>query len=750
MYKKYLHLFIVSLFFVLLSAEEPGFKGIHQLQREAHPREAGTYALNKYLAADVIPLQKRESESSGLSHTVFGYLPYWERNSAPEYFDYDVLSHIALFDFSISTDGRITGVPAGWPGDWINTMNNAHANGVKLIMCVVEFNNDNISALINSRTASQTFYEEVEAMINTYNLDGVNIDFEGLHTSDRGDSINNFMQGLSDHIHSNAGPEQEISFAGPAVNWSSWDLPGLTEACDYVFIMGYNYWWSGSSTTGPCAPIEGANYNLVQTLINTDRGYGSCDPARLILGLPYYGLYWEVAQSERDTENAETLSSGKSIFYASAKNKFETHGTIWSGRYEDSWTYYKNDNKWYQVWCSNAAAMDAKEKLVFSHDLMGTGMWALGYDNENPELWELLRNNFYQMPDTLMMDNFEGSCGHFYRHPAYSGSTHGIASSSSADSSRDTAHKGEYSLKIRLNDDAGSAADWKVRLLSGSGSPQNNVRIPHDREIRFALKTGQSGAGVAVLIDDREGELEVSQRQDVIADNAWHEYAVDLRPAENWSPYAGGNGSIDADVVTLDALLFYSPDQPEERIIYLDAVQGIHRPDTLTFTVSGYVRQNGSGIPGVWIADTLTDASGYFEQQYPYNTSLLLIPEKDEWNFSPAQYDIPRINRDSCFYFDAWGTDIAFQAENFSLLPNYPNPFNARTALRFHLPLQGKIHISIYDLSGKYIATPVDKTLPKGEHTEIWDAGTVSSGMYIALMRVNGEIVDSRKLLLVR
>ncbi|MFO7841498.1 MAG: T9SS type A sorting domain-containing protein [Fidelibacterota bacterium] len=84
------------------------------------------------------------------------------------------------------------------------------------------------------------------------------------------------------------------------------------------------------------------------------------------------------------------------------------------------------------------------------------------------------------------------------------------------------------------------------------------------------------------------------------------------------------------------------------------------------------------------------------------------------------------------------------------MLPNYPNPFNARTALRFHLPLQGKIHISIYDLSGKYICTPVDKTLPKGEHTEIWDAGTVSSGMYIALMRVNGEIVDSRKLLLVR
>ncbi|MDZ7820851.1 MAG: hypothetical protein U5N26_02990 [Candidatus Marinimicrobia bacterium] len=94
--------------------------------------------------------------------------------------------------------------------------------------------------------------------------------------------------------------------------------------------------------------------------------------------------------------------------------------------------------------------MDAKEKLVFSHNLMGTGMWALGYDDAHPELWQLLQNNFYHPPDTLMLDNFEGSCGHFYRPPAYSGSTQGIAESSSADTSRESAGEGEYALRIYL------------------------------------------------------------------------------------------------------------------------------------------------------------------------------------------------------------------------------------------------------------------------------------------------------------
>ncbi|MDZ7820849.1 MAG: T9SS type A sorting domain-containing protein [Candidatus Marinimicrobia bacterium] len=172
--------------------------------------------------------------------------------------------------------------------------------------------------------------------------------------------------------------------------------------------------------------------------------------------------------------------------------------------------------------------------------------------------------------------------------------------------------------------------------------------------------------------------------------------------------------------------------------ILLDAVRGVQRSDTLLFTVSGYVRQNEAGIPGVLIADTLTDSAGYFERQYPYNTSLVLHPQREAWNFSPSQYAIPRVNRDTCLYFNAWGTEIAFQAENFRLLPNYPNPFNGRTTLRFQLPQRGTVSISLHALNGKYLCTLVDEAFPKGEHAVIWNADGMASGMYFALMRING------------
>ena len=661
----------------IISAQDNTYKSIHQIEWEAHLNDTQTPQLNKNAVVAVDPLQERDPNKPQLTHAVFGYLPDWKYVSAPPYFDYSVLSHIALFDFLVDTQGNITQYPNGWPSNWLNMMNTAHANGVKLIMCVVEFNDDDINALINDTTASNNFYQNVTNIITTYNLDGVNIDFEGPKTADRGAPMNNFMQDLTNYIKTNVGPEQEISFAGPAVNWSGWDLPGLVDACDYVFIMGYAYWWNGSSTTGPCAPITGSSINLVQTLVNSDNGYGSCDRSKLILGLPYYGNKWKVSSSQRDAVNATTLASGSSVIYASAKDLYTAHGKRWSSKYQDTWTYYQSGDDWYQAWCNDATALDAKEELVFSYDLMGTGMWALGYDEEHSELWDVLRENFLEVDDSLMLDDFEEGVGHFYRQPDYSGSSRGIDGSSWSDTSSETSFLNEHALKIVLKDDTESTSDWKVRFLSGSGAPTNNYLLPRGREIHFALKTDQSGLEVAVLIDDENNQLESSIRMDVIADDQWHNYSVRLDSCELWMDYAGGNGAIDGDYVTLDALMFYAPEQNDDRVIYLDAVKALKIDN-------------------------------------PIQPGIAIIPER-------------------C-----------------SLRPNYPNPFNARTTLEYDITTTSHVSLNVFDTRGRHIQTLVDATHSSGRYTYNWDCSFISSGMYIAVLQVDGKIAGSRKMLLVK
>ncbi len=73
----------------------------------------------------------------------------------------------------------------------------------------------------------------------------------------------------------------------------------------------------------------------------------------------------------------------------------------------------------------------------------------------------------------------------------------------------------------------------------------------------------------------------------------------------------------------------------------------------------------------------------------------------------------------------------------FAVYPNYPNPFNPETTLRFQLPDQERISILIYDLKGNLIKHLVNNELMQpGEHRIKWNAtndaqNTVSSGTYV-------------------
>ncbi|MEA1986730.1 MAG: glycosyl hydrolase family 18 protein, partial [Candidatus Marinimicrobia bacterium] len=393
--KKTIIIFLILITTISYSQER---KGVHQIEWEKHQNVVEVFQ-KRQSAEDIIPLNKTLFEQKAMSKVVFGYLPYWERSSAPQYFQYDILTHIALFSFGASpTTGSLSN-PSGWP--WTSIINEAHNNGVKVIMCVTQFDDSKIHTIITDATIKNNFFSNVKSKIETYNFDGVNIDFEGLYYDDRENNINPFMQELTDYIHTNVGSDQEISFAGPVVNWGGhWDLVGLANACDYIFIMGYAFWGNWSSTTGPSAPLEGGTYNIKNALTNSSNGYGSVtanNPEKLILGFPYYGNKWK---TENQYEGSNTEENGSSIFYTSAVDKWNTYGKKWSSKYKVPWTAWQDGTQWYQVWCEDDSSLGLKYDFVIEKNIKGTGMWALGYDGDRDELWDKLREKFYYIPNT--------------------------------------------------------------------------------------------------------------------------------------------------------------------------------------------------------------------------------------------------------------------------------------------------------------------------------------------------------------
>ena len=67
---------------------------------------------------------------------------------------------------------------------------------------------------------------------------------------------------------------------------------------------------------------------------------------------------------------------------------------------------------------------------------------------------------------------------------------------------------------------------------------------------------------------------------------------------------------------------------------------------------------------------------------------------------------------------------------NFTLSQNYPNPFNARTRIDFSLNSEADVKLSVYDVTGRLVATLVNRYLDAGNHSVHWQAGEIASGVY--------------------
>ena len=92
-----------------------------------------------------------------------------------------------------------------------------------------------------------------------------------------------------------------------------------------------------------------------------------------------------------------------------------------------------------------------------------------------------------------------------------------------------------------------------------------------------------------------------------------------------------------------------------------------------------------------------------------------------------------------CEYLGLDLTQIQNEADKpsgYSLLQNYPNPFNPVTKLRYDLPENSHVNITIYDMLGRAVKTMVNQHQNAGHRSIIWDGtndydNTVSTGIYL-------------------
>ncbi len=89
------------------------------------------------------------------------------------------------------------------------------------------------------------------------------------------------------------------------------------------------------------------------------------------------------------------------------------------------------------------------------------------------------------------------------------------------------------------------------------------------------------------------------------------------------------------------------------------------------------------------------------------------------------------------------------EPNRFQLKQNYPNPFNPATEITYKLPVSRHVVLKVYDMLGRPIKTLVNDNQEAGNYTIRFNAGSLSSGMYIYRLEA-GNYEQIRKMILIK
>lgn len=758
-----------------LYGQETEIPGVHELEHKYY-KTVYVPLTNEMSFEKAMPLQQR---SSIPIKTVFGYHPYWMNTAYPNY-NYNLLSTIAYFGVDVDAYGNIID-----RNDWPLTglINLAHSYGVKVVLVAINFDTNSLTTLLSSATNRTRLINNLLYEVTRANGDGINIDFESFPASQK-QNLNLFMQALADTFHKHI-PNSSVSIALPAVNWSNkFDYYTLATICDALFIMGYNYYWSGSSNAGPVAPLTGwGTYNITWTVydyLNATQGQRD----KIILGLPYYGIKWPTASSAR---GAATTGSGSSIRYTGAESEAQSRGKLWDVESQTPWYRYQSGSNWYQTWYDDSLSLSLKYQLALDENLQGIGMWALGYDGTRPELWGALRDLLGSStpPPGVVDFRVENIGGGIVRvkssiSPDATGYRVYIATQRNQFRLRSTLSQSQvtysdlnpdsaYFFKMTAINQFGESSATEV--LGAAKAPQladvlvvngfdrltvsgntSDFVIEHGKAINASGYSFDASSNEAVI----KGLIDISKYQIIdwilgqesTSDETFNDQEQQIVRA---FLEAGGRLFVSGSEIGWD--LDYKG-TANDKNFYHDYLKAVYVVDKVNdydlygtsdgiFNGLNFAYGDGSnGVYQVGYPDGIDASAGStvclkYNSQYNAGIQFAGIIGGNETriiNFGiPFETIYPETARNEVMArilsFLKSTTEISTDNQASKNLPNkpvlyqnYPNPFNQATILKFYLPQAEKISLKIYNLLGEVVKTFYeDELVTKGVHQIDWN-----------------------------
>ncbi len=251
------------------------------------------------------------------------------------------------------------------------------------------------------------------------------------------------------------------------------------------------------------------------------------------------------------------------------------------------------------------------------------------------------------------------------------------------------------------------------------------VEIAHyDEGAVYNAVSMEVHGGIAYVVNrfDERGLhiLEVSDPDNIYPLGSWvTESMVSMIEIGNDYAYIGS----DDDIFMIDI------SDPEEPLL-TDALQLETTIQDISVSEGFvYVAAGTDGIRAIDASDPehLVEA-GYYDtpgSAYQVHSRGNLIYVADRTNFGVYQNILVSVPDDDRY---------VLMPQECTLYPAYPNPFNSTTTITYTLPLQSNVAMQVYNTRGQLVDVLLDRVMPAGRHSVVWDASRFSAGVYLVRM----------------
>ncbi len=255
----------------------------------------------------------------------------------------------------------------------------AHELGIEVWALVTDVDSEDMFGvqidfveLLSSSANRKHLIDGLMAQVDTYGLDGINIDFEKV----RNDSGTHFVQFLRELAIETGKRNIVLSIDNyvPTEYTAHYNRKEQGIVADYLIIMGYDEHYVGGGEAGSNASIGFVEDGIMRTKEEV--------PAdKIINAVPFYTRVWE---SGTDGLKASTLTM------AAQQDWITRTGVspVWSDEFCQNYAEYQSGDSLFQCWLEDTDSIRVKLQVMKVQGIAGVASWKLGI--EDKAVWDAI------------------------------------------------------------------------------------------------------------------------------------------------------------------------------------------------------------------------------------------------------------------------------------------------------------------------------------------------------------------------